>query len=279
MRGAERLLVLIAGLIDRAWRDGCQTGWRPRRTPTMCARGSKHPTWTAVSARHEPGVGERPHSPFRRAFCGTVWQANAASTYRRLGARRARRGMLHRDSRVGPSSANVPARSGARRTADSRHNLPPRRPCCPAGVGSCRSRRGRCRSGAAPSAARASRFGVRFLFIGGDAGVSELSIVTGAGAGWPPVTGTVHRTSLTALAVLDDHATGCWSRMVSVGVPLATRRGFPSEDERRCPSPRQLVPAQSWSPLDASVAMALAFNDRSRATQLDSGEAGRAMET
>jgi hypothetical protein len=67
--------------------------------------------------------------------------------------------------------------------------------------------------------------------------------------------------------------------MVSVGVPLATRRGSPSEDERRCPSPRQLVPAQSWSPLDASVAMALAFNDRSRATQLDSGEAGRAMET
>ena len=42
-----------------------------------------------------------------------------------------------------------------RRTADSRRNLRPRRRCCPAGVGSCRSRRGRRRS--APARRRARR--------------------------------------------------------------------------------------------------------------------------
>ena len=85
-----------------------------------CAR-SFTPTWCAAASAEEPDcsdvvpakpVADQAGLPSGRnnPKVGTIGVV-PMSEQRRLGARRARRGTLHGDSRVGPSSANVPARS------------------------------------------------------------------------------------------------------------------------------------------------------------------------
>lgn len=191
---------------------------------------------TAVLAR--PGGTD----PRRRAV------ALAQDAERRLGARRAHRGVLLGTAGSVLRRRTCPRVRAARQRVDCRHNLPPRRRCCPAGVGSCRSRRGRCRSGPASRRARRGRHAL------GEIPVHRwnrrrirvrASSPARVPVGLPspePFTETVLR-----------HSHSCtsrdwrWSSKVSVGVPPATRRGSlrrTSDDVHR---PRRLVPAQRWT--------------------------------
>jgi hypothetical protein len=90
--------------------------FRPHPAPRFCAdpqaaeRSDSGRAWLdsvrqPESAERQVGRAESGHRRSRRS--------SARERVSPVGAYRARRGMLHGDGRVGPSSANVPARSGA----------------------------------------------------------------------------------------------------------------------------------------------------------------------
>ena len=124
--------------------------------------------WAGSASRISSGRARDRVGPAQRSH-------RCANAERRLGRAALGRGMLPGDSRVGPSSANVPARSGACRTADSRHNL--RRDGAAARPVLVRA--GHAVGDVDPLRRDAERgegvtLWVRFLFIAGDAGASEF---------------------------------------------------------------------------------------------------------
>jgi hypothetical protein len=112
----------------------------------------------------------------------------------------------------------------ARRTADSRHNL--RRDGAAARPVLVRA--GHAVGDVDPLQRDAERgegvtLWVRFLFIAGDAGASEFEHRQRRGCRLASSHRDCSPNQSYALAVLDVHATGRWSRMVSVGVPASGR--------------------------------------------------------
>ena len=118
-RGRTRV---VDGLGDRRQGRAADPPWSTSPPPPTKTRARRQYRTTSGAGRFARAAAPaRSLSARASSISFTRTKPNADS-----GARRARRGMLHAESRVGPASANVPARSGTRWTADSRHSLPTR---------------------------------------------------------------------------------------------------------------------------------------------------------